>query len=88
LHRWRFYEIEFPPRRLSSETVEAALLEVGAQSITFVDRGDEPVLEPKPARSACGATLWFARCSTSPAMPRTASINCCPAGPGIGRRAG
>jgi len=33
---------------LNSETVEAALLEIGASSITFVDRGDEPVLEPKP----------------------------------------
>ncbi len=43
-----FYEIEFPLAALSSETVEAALLEIGAQSITFVDRGDEPVLEPKP----------------------------------------
>jgi ribosomal protein L11 methyltransferase len=43
-----FYEIEFPLATLSSETVEAALLEIGAQSITFVDRGDEPVLEPKP----------------------------------------
>jgi len=28
--------------------VEAALLEIGASSITLVDRGDEPVLEPKP----------------------------------------
>lgn len=43
-----FYEIEFPLATLSSESVEAALLEIGAQSITFVDRGDEPVLEPKP----------------------------------------
>jgi ribosomal protein L11 methyltransferase len=43
-----FYEIEFPLAALSSETVEAALLEIGAESITFVDRGDEPVLEPKP----------------------------------------
>jgi ribosomal protein L11 methyltransferase len=43
-----FYEIEFPLADLSSETVESALLEVGASSITFVDRGDEPVLEPKP----------------------------------------
>ena len=43
-----FYEIEFPLATLSSEAVEAALLEIGAQSITFVDRGDEPVLEPKP----------------------------------------
>ena len=33
---------------MSSEEVEAALLEVGASSITFLDRGDEPVLEPKP----------------------------------------
>src|ERR1700674_2955716 len=43
-----FYEIEFPLADLSSETVESALLELGASSITFVDRGDEPVLEPKP----------------------------------------
>jgi ribosomal protein L11 methyltransferase len=43
-----FYEIEFPLATLSSEAVEAALFEVGASSITFVDRGDEPVLEPKP----------------------------------------
>jgi len=43
-----FFEIEFPLASLSSETVEAALLEIGAESITFVDRGDEPVLEPKP----------------------------------------
>ncbi len=43
-----FYEIEFPLAALSVELVEAALLEIGANSITFVDRGDEPVLEPKP----------------------------------------
>jgi ribosomal protein L11 methyltransferase len=43
-----FYEIEFPLADLNSETVESALLELGASSITFVDRGDEPVLEPKP----------------------------------------
>src|SRR5258707_1756966 len=43
-----FYEIEFPLAALSPETVEAALLEIGASSITFLDRGDEPVLEPKP----------------------------------------
>jgi ribosomal protein L11 methyltransferase len=41
-----FYEIEFPLANLSCETVEAALLEIGASSITLVDRGDEPVLEP------------------------------------------
>jgi ribosomal protein L11 methyltransferase len=44
----RFYEIEFPLSSLSPEAVEAALVEAGASSITFVDRGDEPVLEPKP----------------------------------------
>lgn len=43
-----FYEIEFPLSALTSEAVEAALLEIGASSITFSDRGDEPVLEPKP----------------------------------------
>jgi ribosomal protein L11 methyltransferase len=43
-----FYEIEFPLAALRSDAVEAALLEVGASSITFVDRADEPVLEPKP----------------------------------------
>ena len=43
-----FYEIEFPLAALNSEEVEAALLDIGADSITFVDRGDEPVLEPLP----------------------------------------
>jgi ribosomal protein L11 methyltransferase len=43
-----FYEIEFPLASLNLSEVEAALLEIGARSITFVDRGDEPVLEPKP----------------------------------------
>jgi ribosomal protein L11 methyltransferase len=43
-----FYEIEFPLAALNSETVETALLELGASAITFVDRGDEPVLEPMP----------------------------------------
>jgi len=43
-----FYEIEFPLATLNSDAVEAALLDVGASSITFLDRGDEPVLEPKP----------------------------------------
>jgi ribosomal protein L11 methyltransferase len=42
------YEIEFPLASLSSEAVESALEEAGAISVTFVDRGDEPVLEPKP----------------------------------------
>ena len=43
-----FYEIEFPLASLSVESVEAALLDSGASSVTFVDRRDEPVLEPKP----------------------------------------
>ncbi len=41
-----FYEIEFPLAGLGAEAVEEALLQSGAQSITFVDRGDEAVLEP------------------------------------------
>src|ERR1700734_2222380 len=49
-----FYEIEFPLAALSSDAVEAALLEIGASSITFVDRGDELVLEPKPGE----VRLW------------------------------
>jgi ribosomal protein L11 methyltransferase len=43
-----FYEIEFPLAALSLELVETALQDLGASCITFVDRGDEPVLEPKP----------------------------------------
>jgi len=43
-----FYEIEFPLASLNSEAVEAALLAAGAGSITFLDRADEPILEPKP----------------------------------------
>jgi ribosomal protein L11 methyltransferase len=42
------YEVEFPLARLSAESVEAALFESGATAITFSDRGDEPVLEPRP----------------------------------------
>ena len=49
-----FYEIEFPLATLSVEQVEAALFDIGASSITFVDRGDEPVLEPKPGE----VRLW------------------------------
>ena len=43
-----FYEIEFPLASLNLQAVESALLETGASSITYLDRGDEPVLEPKP----------------------------------------
>jgi ribosomal protein L11 methyltransferase len=43
-----FYEIEFPLASLDAEQVEAALTQLGASSITLLDRGDEPILEPKP----------------------------------------
>jgi ribosomal protein L11 methyltransferase len=49
-----FYEIEFPLGTLSPAAVEDALTEIGALSITFSDRGDEPVLEPKPGE----VRLW------------------------------
>jgi ribosomal protein L11 methyltransferase len=48
------YEIEFPLGALSPETVEDALTEVGSSSVTFSDRGDEPVLEPGPGE----VRLW------------------------------
>jgi ribosomal protein L11 methyltransferase len=43
-----FYEIEFPLSGLDPDAVEEALLDAGACSMTLLDRGDEPVLEPKP----------------------------------------
>jgi ribosomal protein L11 methyltransferase len=43
-----FYEIELPLAGLDPDAVESALLELGALSITLLDRGDEPILEPKP----------------------------------------
>lgn len=43
-----FYEIEFPLTGLDADAVEAALEACGASSTTFLDRGDEPVLEPLP----------------------------------------
>jgi ribosomal protein L11 methyltransferase len=49
-----FYEIEFPLADLDADVVEAVLFERGACSITLVDRGDEPVLEPRPGE----LTLW------------------------------
>ena len=56
-----FYEIEFPLAALNLDEVEAALLELGASSITFLDRGDEPVLEPKPGEIRLWSdTLVFA----------------------------
>lgn len=52
--RRTFYEIRFPLGSLDTDAVETALLEVGARSITFLDGGDEPVLEPKPGE----VRLW------------------------------
>jgi len=49
-----FYEIEFPLANLASEAIEATLHELGAVSITYLDRGDEPVLEPRPGE----VRLW------------------------------
>jgi ribosomal protein L11 methyltransferase len=44
-----FYEIEFPLDSLSPDSLDHVLLEIGALSVTYVDRADdEPVLEPKP----------------------------------------
>jgi len=43
-----FYEIEFPLADLNLAEVEAALQQIGASSVTFVDRADQPILEPAP----------------------------------------
>jgi ribosomal protein L11 methyltransferase len=43
-----FYEIEFPLAALNLSEVESALEDLGASSITFLDQGSAPVLEPKP----------------------------------------
>src|ERR1700731_3785956 len=48
------YELEFPLNGLSADAIEEALFGIGASSITFVDGGDEPVLEPKPGE----VRLW------------------------------
>jgi ribosomal protein L11 methyltransferase len=50
-----FYEIEFPLGPLSPDALDDALLEIGALSVTYVDRADdEPVLEPRPGE----VRLW------------------------------
>lgn len=53
-----FHEIEFPLGSLIAENVETALEELGASSITFLDGGDEPILEPKPGE----VRLWRDTC--------------------------
>ncbi len=52
--RGAFYEIEFPLTGLDADAVDQVLLQIGASSITLVDRGDEPVLEPLPGE----VRLW------------------------------
>jgi ribosomal protein L11 methyltransferase len=49
-----YYNIEFPLGGFDTDAVEQALLDIGALSVTFVDGGDEPVLEPKPGE----VRLW------------------------------
>jgi ribosomal protein L11 methyltransferase len=49
-----FFEIELPLGALNPELMEAALEDSGALSITLLDRGDEPILEPKPGE----VRLW------------------------------
>jgi ribosomal protein L11 methyltransferase len=49
-----FYEIEFPLTGWAIEAAEAALQDAGACSVTLLDRGDEPVLEPQPGE----VRLW------------------------------
>src|SRR5271168_3150683 len=71
-----FYEIEFPLAALDLNEVEAALLKIGASSITFVDRGDEPVLEPKPGEFKLWSdTLVRALFEESAAAARDADVN-------------
>jgi len=71
-----FYEIEFPLATLNLSEVEAALLKIGARSITFVDRGDEPVLEPKPGEFKLWSdTLVRALFEESGSMASNALIN-------------
>jgi len=68
------YEIEFPLASLSVESVEAVLTEIGASSITFADRGDEPVLEPLPGE----IRLWsdtLVRALFSPDTTGDASVD-------------
>jgi ribosomal protein L11 methyltransferase len=71
-----FYEIEFPLATLNLSEVEAALLKIGARSITFVDRGDEPVLEPRPGEFKLWSdTLVRALFEESGSMAPDALIN-------------
>ena len=71
----KFYEIEFPLAGLNSDTVEAALMEAGASAITFLDRADEPILEPKPGEFRLWSdTLVRALFKSPPIRPATHCI--------------
>ncbi len=70
-----FYEIEFPLGNLELGCVERALEELGSSSITFVDRGDEPILEPKPGEVRLwGDTLVRALFGTSGDAPHGGAL--------------
>ena len=70
-----FYEIEFPLAGLDLECVERSLEELGSSSITFVDRGDEPVLEPKPGEVRLwGDTLVRALFETAKDAPHAGAL--------------
>ena len=66
-----FYEIEFPLAALGVESVETALQDLGASSITFVDRGDEPVLEPKPGEFRLWSDTLVRALFQAPAAPES-----------------
>jgi ribosomal protein L11 methyltransferase len=53
-----FYEIEFPLGTSSVESVESLLDELGASSITLLNHGIEPVLEPKPGEIRLWHDTW------------------------------
>ncbi len=77
-----FYEIEFPLSVLEPDVVEAALLAAGASSITLVDGGNEPVLEPRPGEIRLWSdtrvrALFEASCDAVGTLQRlTASLGC------------
>ncbi|MFO1467279.1 MAG: 50S ribosomal protein L11 methyltransferase [Steroidobacteraceae bacterium] len=49
-----YVQVEFPLGTADGERIAAALEQLGALSVTFLDRGDEPVLEPMPGE----VRLW------------------------------
>ncbi|HUY83533.1 MAG TPA: 50S ribosomal protein L11 methyltransferase [Steroidobacteraceae bacterium] len=43
-----FHEIEIPLAGADPQALESALADAGAIAVSFFDRGDEPILEPRP----------------------------------------